>query len=251
MNIDRRQFFKQMGCTLIGGGVLIAIGQFYPNIGRASHQPSADLSPQVYGFIVNTLRCIGCGKCVEACKIENHVPDRCFRTWVERYIVTSNSTVYVDSPEGGIKGFEPKDLPGKIKKAFFTPKLCNHCAHPNCVQVCPVGATYVTPEGVVLVDDKQCVGCSYCVQACPYGARFINPVKRTADKCTWCYHRTTKGLMPACVLVCPAEARLFGDLNDPDSVVSRIMIKERLNVLKPEIGNEPKTFYIGLAEEVK
>ena len=251
MDIDRRQFLKQVGCTLLGGGVFISIGQFSPGIAKASQLPPPGSSTPVYGFVVNTFKCIGCGKCVEACKIENHVPVSCFRTWVERYLVTADGAVHVDSPDGGCNGFAPRDVPGIIKKAYFVPKLCNHCARPNCVQVCPVGATYVSPEGVVLVDEQHCVGCSYCVQACPYGARFINPVKKTADKCTWCYHRVKRGLTPACVLVCPAKARLFGNLNDPDSPLIKIFTKERVNVLKPDLGNEPRTSYVGLAEEVR
>ena len=114
-----------------------------------------------------------------------------------------------------------------------------------------MGATYATKEGVVLVDEKHCVGCGYCVQACPYGARYIHPERRTADKCTWCYHRVKKGLMPACVVVCPVEARLFGNLKDPESRVARILREERIGVLKPETGNSPKTFYVGLDKEVR
>jgi tetrathionate reductase subunit B len=251
VDVDRRQFLKQIGCTLLGGGVLISIVQLTPSSGKAAEQPLSGSSPHLYGYIVNSFKCIGCGKCVEACKIENHVPERFFRTWVERYRITADGTVHVDSPDGAIRGFPPHGISGNVKKGFFVPKLCNHCARPNCVQVCPVGATYVSPEGVVLVDEKHCVGCSYCVQACPYGARYIHPVRKTADKCTWCYHRIIKGLAPACVLVCPAQARLFGDLNDPLSTVSKVLINERANVLKPDIGNEPKTFYVGLAEEVR
>ena len=188
---------------------------------------------------------------MEACKTENHVPEEFFRTWVERYIITADDTVYVDSPHGAVHGFKDTDVKEKIEKSFFVPKLCNHCTEANCVQVCPVGATYTTKEGVVLVDEKHCVGCGYCVQACPYGARYIHPERYTADKCTWCYHRVKKGLMPACVVVCPVEARLFGNLKDPKSRVAWILKEERISVLKPETGNSPKTFYVGLDKEVR
>jgi Fe-S-cluster-containing dehydrogenase component len=248
MATDRRTFLKQTGWTLLGGGILVSIGSLFPALGRAMQKvPSKEL----YGFIVDTTSCIGCGMCVQACKTENHVPDECYRTWVERYIITADEKVHVDSPYGALHGFTSAAVAGQIEKAFFVPKLCNHCAEANCVQVCPVGATYTTSEGMVLVDEKQCVGCGYCVQACPYGARYMHPVRHTADKCTWCYHRVKKGLKPACVVVCPVKARQFGNMNDPQSDISRILQEGRISVLKPETGNNPKTFYVGLDKEVR
>ena len=162
-----------------------------------------------------------------------------------------NGEVKVDSPHGGEHGFEPVKDTGKVEKAFFVPKLCNHCKDPNCVQVCPVGATYVSKEGFVLVDEKQCVACGYCIQACPYGARFLNPVTNVADKCTWCFHRVKQGLDPACVTVCPAKARLFGKIDDVNSSVHKVLKEKRLQILKPETGNNPMVFYIGLDKEVR
>jgi Fe-S-cluster-containing dehydrogenase component len=206
----------------------------------------------LYAFIVDTEKCIGCGKCVSACKQENNVPEEFFRTWVERYSILKGGEVMVDSPHGAVHGFKPLEIDKtRVEKSFFVPKLCNHCKNPNCVQVCPVGATYVSKEGFVLVDKKHCVGCSYCVQACPYGARYIHPETRTADKCTWCYHRVSKGMEPACVLVCPVGARQFGRINDPESSISKILKEKMLQVLKPETGNEPMTFYPGLDKEVR
>ena len=128
--------------------------------------------------------------------------------------------------------------------------MCNHCQQPSCVQVCPVGATFRTPDGVVLVDKEYCIGCRYCVQACPYGARYLNPETRTADKCTWCYHRITKGLKPACVEACPVGARVFGDLNDPKSDINEFLAENRVQVLKPWTGNKPNCYYVGIDKEV-
>ena len=131
------------------------------------------------------------------------------------------------------------------------PKLCNHCDNPPCVQVCPVGATFKTEDGVILVDDQYCVGCRYCIQACPYGARYLHPDTKTADKCTFCYHRITKGLLPACVNVCPTGARNFGDLNDTESEVYKILRGPGvLTVLKKDMGNFPALYYKGLRREV-
>lgn len=211
-----------------------------------------DWERHFYGFVVDATVCIGCGRCVKACKEENNVPDGFYRTWVERYRVAEQGEVFVDSPRGSLDGFQQQELPVRVVKAFFVPKLCNQCSHPNCVQVCPVGATYQTKDGIVLIDDKYCVGCSYCVQACPYGARYIDHHgKGVADKCTWCYHRLVRGLSPACVLACPVGARTIGDLKDPASRVSTILREKRVAILKPEIGNEPRAYYLGMDKEVR
>lgn len=246
MHSDRREFLKQTGWRLLGGGLYIAVFPLIPA------GVSASLKKQpLFAFIVDTRKCIGCGKCVEACKAENNVPEEFYRTWIERYRIMEDGQVLVDSPRGGSQGFQPLDAETPVARGYFVPKLCNHCSNPNCVQVCPVGATYVTDEGFVLVDEQHCVGCSYCVQACPYGARYIHPESRTADKCTWCYHRVVKGLTTACVLVCPTGARQFGRIDDPQSAVYNVLREKRLQVLKPETGNEPMTLYVELDKEVR
>lgn len=209
-------------------------------------------------FIVDITKCIGCGKCVKACKLENDVllEPEYNRTWVERYTITETEEVFVDSPNAGIDGFTAEYVNLKyknldIRKSFFVPKLCQQCDRPPCVPVCPVGATYATKEGVVLVNRKACIGCRYCVQACPYGARFFDPRLKVVDKCTWCYHRVTKGLLPACVEVCPVGARLFGDIRDSEGQVSRIIKEETIGILKPEVGCQNKAYYVGLEKGVR
>jgi len=252
MKENRREFLKKSGKLLKGGLLLYAAELLIPRAVCTDTGIRYDWEKHLYGFVVDTYKCIGCGRCVRACKEENNVPDGFYRTWVERYIITEHEEVLVDSPKGALDGFEEQDLKDKVVKSFFVPKLCNQCSEPNCVQVCPVGATYKTKDGIILIDDKYCVGCSYCVQACPYGVRYIDhDGKRVADKCTWCYHRIVKGLLPACVLACPVGARKIGDLNDPKSEVSRIVREKRVSVLKPEIGNEPRAYYLGLDKEVR
>ena len=252
MKVNRRDFLKKSGSVLKGGLFLYTAELLIPRVVCTDAGLSYDWEKHLYGFVVDTYKCIGCGRCVKACKEENNVPDGFYRTWIERYIITEHEEVLVDSPRGGLDGFKEWDLKDKFVKSFFVPKLCNQCSEPNCVQVCPVGATYKTKDGIVLIDDKYCVGCSYCVQACPYGVRYIDHEgKGIADKCTWCYHRIVKGLMPACVLICPVSARKIGDLNDPKSEVSRIVREKRVAVLKPEIGNEPRVYYLGMDREVR
>ena len=200
-----------------------------------------------YCFIVDVTACIGCGSCCVADRKENNVPDGSYRTWVERYVIDMLNKVYVDAPYGGEKGYS--NLPihetiKEVKEAFFIPKLCNMCDEPSCTQVCPVAATFTTPDGFVIVDSEHCVACGYCIQACPYGVRYINEETQTADKCTWCYHRIRKGKLPACVDACPTGARKFGDLNDTSSEVSKLWnATSRLKVLKKDLGNEPSLYY--------
>ncbi len=206
-----------------------------------------------YGMGIEVEKCIGCNRCVEACKAENNVPPEpyFFRTWVERYTVMASGETQVEcisvDPRGPRKSRDERD----VIRTFFVPKLCNHCARPPCVQVCPVGATFQTKDGVVLVDSQRCIGCRYCIQACPYGARFFNHRTNTADKCTFCYHRVVKGMLPACVEVCPTQARIFGDLKSKASRLVRFERMNKINVLKPGLNTEPKVYYAQLDGEVR
>jgi len=205
-----------------------------------------------YGMGIDVDKCIGCGKCIQACGTENHVPSEFFhRTWVERYVIEKDGEVLVnsiDSPDARLaEGVAERD----VLRSFFVPKLCNHCDNPPCVQVCPVKATFKTDDGVVLVDAQRCIGCRYCIQACPYGARFFNPVTETADKCTFCYHRITQDLLPACVEVCPTQARMFGDLKSPASPLTQLRRMNKIHYLKPHLNTEPKVFYVNLDGEVR
>ncbi|HEU0237193.1 MAG TPA: 4Fe-4S dicluster domain-containing protein, partial [Candidatus Limnocylindrales bacterium] len=231
----------------------------------------------------------GCGLCVAACKTENGVTDdpECNRTWVERHVVGEDGTVHVESPDGGIHGFDGEaesasaapggsvasgasaapggsvasgasaapggSVASGASAAYFVPRLCMQCEESPCTTVCPVGATYRTPDGVILVDEARCIGCGYCVTACPYGARYIVPAAEgaargtpgVADKCTWCYHRLARGLEPACVEVCPVGARRLGDRNDPTSQVARLIAEHDPQPLWPEYGTLPRVLYLG------
>ena len=264
--IERRDFLSCLGSAIACGAATVAASATAPAATASSAVPpipNFDWSKHQWAFGVDAEKCIGCLRCVEACKRENNVlPDaHHFRTWVERYVtLEGEEKARIDSQAdpvnieaSGAEGhyrFANRYKDAKVEKAFFAPKLCNHCTHPACVQVCPTGATYKTEDGVVLIDHTYCIGCQYCVQACPYGARYFNEEKGVTDKCTWCYHRITKGLQPACVEVCPVGARIFGDRNDKQSLISQFIQNHRVQVLRPETGNAPNVFYVGIDKDV-
>ncbi|MBF0562037.1 MAG: 4Fe-4S dicluster domain-containing protein [Alphaproteobacteria bacterium] len=275
--VGRREILGMLGKTgaaiaaLLGGG---EVAQAVVAQAQASETPAGavtadpgpvpgyDWTKHKYAFGVDATRCIGCLRCAVAGKLENNVAfdPHHFRTWVERYGTVDGGETLIDSQndEGNIKAagrpdnyrFDDRYADANVTKAFFVPKLCNHCTRPACVQVCPTGATYKTEDGAVLIDHEYCIGCRYCIQACPYGARFFNEEKQVTDKCTWCYHRITKGLNPACVEVCPASARIFGDLKAPQSAIKDFIRDNRIQVLRPDTGNGPNVFYIGIDKEV-
>ncbi len=256
---DRRKFIKDVLKGAIGGSLFLVIPSRSDSSTNIPEQLKGirgkewNMADKNFAFIVDITSCIGCGSCCVADQREYNVPDYHYRTWVERYLKDFDHNVYVDSPNGGRDGYQkPRaDIDKPIRDTFFVPKLCNMCESPPCTQVCPVGATFRTPDGFILVDEKHCVGCAYCIQACPYSVRFLSPVTHTAEKCTWCYHRVRKGLLPACVNVCPTGARKFGDMNDKNSEVYKILHgKGVITVLKRGMGTSPSLYYQGCRREV-
>jgi Fe-S-cluster-containing dehydrogenase component len=174
------------------------------------------------GMVIDTLKCVGCMDCVVACKTENDVPDGHCRDWITQRLQGELGSLHLT----------------------ITSERCNHCDRPPCVSCCPTGASHVHDYGnVVLVDHEKCIGCKACLASCPYGARFIHP-DGYADKCTFCIHRVEKGELPACVAVCPTHSMTFGDLDDPQSEVSRLLSTRRHFVLKPGAGTRPRVFYL-------
>ena len=175
-----------------------------------------------YGFVIDNRKCIGCHACSTACKSENEVPLGVYRTWV-KYVETGT---YPDA------------------RRHFQVTRCNHCANPPCVRICPTEAMFQRADGIVEFDGNVCIGCKACMQACPYDAIYIDPASHTAAKCNYCAHRLDVGLEPACVVVCPEQAIIAGDINDPNSQISALLSTQDVTVRKPEQGTAPKLFYI-------
>ncbi|HEV2863980.1 MAG TPA: 4Fe-4S dicluster domain-containing protein [Pyrinomonadaceae bacterium] len=173
--------------------------------------------------VIDQTRCIGCHACTTACKSENLVPLGVTRTYV--------------------KHVEVGEWP-QARRAHQVTR-CNQCAHAPCVQACPTAAMFKRPDGIVDFDKSICIGCKACMAACPYDAIFINPEDHSAEKCNFCAHRIDVGLEPACVVVCPVEAILIGDLRDTTSRVAQIANREPVNVRRPEKETAPKLFYKG------
>ncbi|MFB0593687.1 sulfate reduction electron transfer complex DsrMKJOP subunit DsrO [Aeromonas hydrophila] len=222
--------------ALTAGAALIPVTQVQAQSVPAPRNGRAAISRgdgrKRYGMLIDLRRCVGCQACTVACTIENQPPLGQFRTTVSQYEVSDVAAL---------------EAPASL---LMLPRLCNHCAEPACLDVCPTGATFQRDDGIVVVNNDWCVGCGYCVQACPYDARFINHETNTADKCTFCAHRLEAGLLPACVESCVGEARIIGDLNDPKSRISRLLREHEpaLKVLKPEANTQPRVFYLGMDE---
>jgi len=198
-----------------------------------------------YAMVIDLRRCMGCNGCVVACKAEHNTPNGILCTAIHEKEVGKFPNV----------------------SRIFIPVLCNHCARPVCVEVCPTRASYVRADGVVLIDWDKCIGCRACIEACPYDSRhrvednrivfsdgrtvFENPVfaripKRVPIKCDFCVHRLDAGKrVTACAEVCPTRARIFGDLDDPQSPIHALITRQYSFRLHVEKGTDPQVYYVG------
>ncbi len=215
-----------------------------------------------FAMVIDVGACIGCRRCMWACKEENNIPDTISPLWIE--VFQLNTTVSMtghpsmeDLKEGVTTSYTESPLEGK----WYLPVGCYHCDNPPCVKVCPTGATFKDKDGLVLINYERCIGCRTCVVACPYSARRFNwfepevspddvnplvPIRPVGvvEKCTFCVHRTRLGKLPRCVEVCPVRARHFGNINDPESEVSKILKSNHSFRLLEEVNTGPNIWYI-------
>ena len=181
-----------------------------------------------YGFVIDNRTCIGCHACTVACKSEHDVPIGVNRTHV-KYI---EKGTYPDSTRE------------------FSVHRCNHCEDAPCTTICPTYALFTRDDGIVDFDNDRCIGCKSCMQACPYDALYIDPNEGTAAKCNYCAHRVENSYEPACVIVCPTESIISGDLDDPNSAISQSVANHDVKVRKPEAGTKPNVYYIETSDEM-
>ncbi|MBC8550465.1 MAG: 4Fe-4S dicluster domain-containing protein [Candidatus Brocadiales bacterium] len=220
--LQRKAFLKKAGTAVASAAVLAG------SLSACTPRPYSkkeSVPDKRLAMVIDLRKCYGCHSCTIACKSEFNVPLGVQRSQVE----TLDKGRYPDA------------------KRSFLPRLCNHCANPSCVSICPTKpkASHRDDEkGLVDIHEELCIGCNLCIPACPYGVRFSHPVKNIVNKCDFCIHRVEKGVVPSCVNTCPSNARIFGDLNDPESEVSKMVATNKVQVLKPEFGCEPSVFYI-------
>jgi Fe-S-cluster-containing dehydrogenase component len=243
--IERRGFLK----LLLASGALVVTQR---PLRRSLSSAPKEKSPHQWAMVIDLEKCVGCGDCTLACRAHNDVPQN----------ISWNRLI-----EGGKIG----------DRQVYLPVPCMHCEHAPCVNICPVKATYQRPDGIVMMDYDRCIGCRYCEMACPYGSRSFNwkafdgenpavpdwgqpEVERrprgVVEKCSFCYQRIDRGLeqglmpgvdrlaTPACVNACPVGARAFGDLNDPESPVSKLLAKHPSFRLREDLGTGPRVFYL-------
>lgn len=220
MTINRRKF---LAGTALGAVTAVLLDkQEAKAINVSGYKPR-------FAMIFDQNKCVGCGACKEACSETNHVPVGQLRMTLER-----------QSPLDG--------TPGNRK---YVRVSCQQCSEPPCVRVCPTGAAHIDPAtNIVTMDNSRCVGCKYCIAACPYNVRYINSETKVADNCDFCLKtKLANGEEPACVQACRHGALYFGDVNDPQSIISRLLrVKDTVRI-RPHLGTEPSLRYVTVQKE--
>lgn len=248
MTISRRGFFKLGGACALGLSAFPLVGAL-----ASGSNSNTDTSGKRYGMVVDMTKCNGCNECRVACHSIHNVPEMgddkqdVKWIWTEEYdnIFPGMNNKYVD----------------ESSKKKPSPVLCNHCDNPACVRVCPTKATYKGKDGLVIMDFHRCIGCRFCMAACPYGARSFNfkdprpsikdlnssfPTRRkgVVEKCNFCAERLAVGNLPICTEKCPQGALTFGDLNDPESEIRKVLSTQYTMQRKVELGTHPNIYYI-------
>jgi len=256
MEFDRRGLLKVAGLSLLG---LIAAPAWYV-ISRAKlpgKSPAPGILPEKkWGMVINLKKCWaedGCTDCIDACHRIHNVPDfgnpKDEIKWIWKV------------PHGRAFPEHGHEFTEETSTGRPVPVLCNQCDDPPCIKYCPTRATWRREDGIVMMDYHRCIGCRYCMAGCPYGSRSFNwknprpfvrkinfdfptRTKGVVEKCNFCQERLAEGLLPACVEACKEKALIFGDLNDRDSEVRKILRSRKIIQRLPELGTKPKVYYV-------
>ncbi len=263
--IDMEAFLRKHFREMTPDELRDRIARLEDEYGRAYGKPfrvgtDGPIPGTLFAMGLDLSRCIGCRRCVYACARENNTSRDPQIHWIR--VLQMPKETGVDLLKAN-PYYAPPQVPEE--NYFYMPVACQHCRKPPCVKVCPVNATWMEKDGIVVIDSDWCIGCRCCMAACPYGARRFNwadpglPAEEAnpdthflgnrprprgvVEKCTLCIHRVRQGRYPACVEICPTGARKFGNLLDEEGEIRRIMHHKRVFLLKEELGTEPRFFY--------
>ena len=254
MELDRRDFLKLAGLIGLGVAVKPALDVLSPADAQKELTTTDKHAGKRLAMVVQPKLCPdGCNRCIEACNKAHNIPDMDRQQHEIKWIWKAS---YEEA-----FGEEDNEYIEDYLKNIRIPILCNHCASPPCVRVCPTRSTWEREDGIVVMDYHRCIGCRFCMAACPYGARSFNwkdprdglkeqnpdyPTrsKGVVEKCNFCVERLTKGMIPACVEACPNDALVFGDLEDHGSDVRKLVSSNFTVRRKPGAGTEPSVYYI-------
>jgi Fe-S-cluster-containing dehydrogenase component len=254
MSIDRRTFLGVAGLSALaiaGESSLLVLAQ-----GAHVQAASGGQTPTRWAMVIDPQKCLkeqGCTDCITACNTAHNIP---------QFVEPAHQVKWIwKEPFESAFPDQGNQYTNAAFRGVPVPMLCNHCDNPPCTRVCPTGATWKRPDGIVMMDWHRCIGCKYCIVACPYGSRsfnFFDPRTRlqklnpdfptreigVVEKCNFCEERLAKGERPACVEACKEKALVFGNLNDPTSEV-RELLRTRFSIRpKPELGTDPETYYL-------
>jgi molybdopterin-containing oxidoreductase family iron-sulfur binding subunit len=255
MKISRKRFLQLSGVSLLAVVAKRAIGAMAGSGGRAAATPAAPFVATRWAMVVDSGKCVrkdGCSECISACHKAHNVPAIHDALHEVKWIWKEPFANVFPSQEGTYTEAAFQDRPVMV--------LCNHCANPPCVRVCPTQATWKRQDGIVMMDYHRCIGCRYCVAACPYGSRSFNwfdprpyipalnadfptRTKGVVEKCNFCEERLALGQPPACVAACPEKALVFGNLADPKSELRQLLQSRYTIRRRPELGTQPNVFY--------
>ncbi len=269
MEDSRRDFLKKAGVgSLVGLGVVSAVTVMAEKTSEASGNTASDASGTRYGLVVDIKKCIeGCTVCSDECHKIHNVPDHRMSDGSPD-LKNEVKWIWKEPHANTFPSKSGQFLSDNLKNKNHV-VLCNHCENPPCVRVCPTKATFKRADGIVLMDFHRCIGCRFCMAACPYGSRSFNwkdpreadnmkviggkgdfdrkfPTRErgVVEKCNLCAERIAKGQIPACAEKCPGNALTYGDLNDPDSPIRKVLASNNTIQRKSELGTGPSVFYI-------